>query len=118
MMNKMQCDRVAFLNDRFRKKAWKNGELSLSPFVEALPNNKRQELLQAVGSVDYFIDPPLHTSVNLHDFGLVTLDDTDYLWEINYYDRTLRSNSPNPADSNCTIRVLTLLKLEEYSHPA
>jgi len=38
----------------------------------------------------------------------------DYYWKINYYDRNLVFHSPDPADSEVTIRVLTIMRVDEY----
>jgi hypothetical protein len=49
-----------------------------------------------------------------HDFGTFTLDGTELMWKIDYYDSDLQYGSPNPADPDVTRRVLTVLLAEEY----
>jgi hypothetical protein len=36
------------------------------------------------------------------------------VWKIEYYDRELKSGSPDPADESVTTRVLTVMLAEEY----
>ena len=108
-MNQTQSKQITELNDKFRKQELSSDRLTLSPKVEALPENKKELLINAVSNVDYFVEGD-----SSHDLGLVTVEDTYYLWEIDYYDKNLRSSSPNPADPNCTTRVLTILRMDEY----
>jgi len=35
-------------------------------------------------------------------------------WKIDYYDRNLEFNSPDPADPSVMIRVLTTMLVDEY----
>jgi hypothetical protein len=36
------------------------------------------------------------------------------LWKIDYYDRSRRYHSPDPADPKLTVRVLTVMRADEY----
>ena len=110
----VQQSEIAALNDRFRKGDFSLGLWSMTPKVAALEENKKQALFQAVRSLDNFIETEAVSPSREHDFGLVTQDDTDYLWEIDYCDPSLTSRSPNPADPSCTVRVLTLMRVDEY----
>jgi len=108
-MNQFQQHvQTAALNDQFR---WGDGSLglySLSPQVEALPVPQQQALFEAVSTTHHFIEP------QAHDFGLVSLDETDFFWEIDYYSQDLKATSPNPADPAATVRVLSILRTDEY----
>lgn len=48
------------------------------------------------------------------DFGDLTLFGADLLWKIDYYDSTLEFGSPDPADPDVTIRVLTVMLTSEW----
>jgi len=98
---------TAALNDQFRRGNESLGLYSLSPQVEALPAPQRQALLEAVSTTHYFIEEG-------HDFGVVSLDETDFLWEIDYYNQDLKGTAPNPADPALTVRVLSILRADEY----
>ena len=68
-------------------------------------------VLSAVRTYDQFdedIDP-----YGEHDMGRFALDGDDY-WKIDYYDRNLEFHSSDPADPSVTIRVLTIMRVEEY----
>lgn len=46
--------------------------------------------------------------------GRFPVDDEDYYWKIDYYDRNLELHSPDPADPSVTIRMLTIMRVNEY----
>ncbi len=113
-MSKIQQHKTVALNDRFRKGESSLGVWSTTPKVRALPEARKQALFRAVQSVDNFVkSPPVNLSAE-HDTGIVTQDDTDYLWEIDYCNKSLTAKSPNPADPDCTARILTLMRVDEY----
>jgi hypothetical protein len=39
---------------------------------------------------------------------------SDYYWKIDYYDRNLELHSLDPADPEVTVRVLTIMRVDEY----
>jgi Protein of unknown function (DUF3768) len=49
-----------------------------------------------------------------HDFGAFEHGGTRFFWKIDCFDRSLTFGSEDPADPDRTIRVLTLMKAEEY----
>jgi hypothetical protein len=49
-----------------------------------------------------------------HDFGAFSLCGERLFWKIDCYDRALAAGSPNPADPDVTVRVLTLMLASEY----
>ena len=70
------------------------------------------QILEAVHTYDQFDeDMGLYGE---HDMGRFTLSGTDFYWKIDYYDRNLGFYSPNPADLSVMIRVLTIMRVEEY----
>jgi len=102
------------LNDQFRKGDSSLGLWYMAPKVAALPQAQKQELVESVQEIDNFIETKATRPNSEHDFGLVTYNETDYLWTIDYSDKQLKSPSPNPADPSCTTRVLTLMRADEY----
>lgn len=49
-----------------------------------------------------------------HDIGRFTIGGDDCYWKIDYYDRSLEFHSPDSADPSLTIRVLTIMCVDEY----
>lgn len=115
-MNQHQQLKITQLNDQFRKGDPSLGLFSMTPKVETLPADQKHKLLEDISKVDHFInpEPKAASSGEEHDFGLVSEDEIDYYWEVDYYNKDLKSSSPNPADPNCTVRVLTVMRADEY----
>ncbi len=70
------------------------------------------QILDAVRRHDQFsedIDP-----YGEHDMGRFMVGSEGYYWKIDYYDRSLEFHSPDPADPSVTIRVLTIMRVDEY----
>lgn len=42
------------------------------------------------------------------------VDGIRILWKIDYYDRDRQFHSPDPADPKVTVRVLTVMRSDEY----
>ena len=49
-----------------------------------------------------------------HDFGSITVDDTELFWKIDYFDLNLKMHSPDAANPVLTHRVLTIMLAREY----
>ncbi len=49
-----------------------------------------------------------------HDFGAFDLAGRRLFWKIDYYDREMSYGADDPADSDATIRVLTIMLASEY----
>jgi hypothetical protein len=46
--------------------------------------------------------------------GRFTAGGEDYYWKIDYYDHELEFHSPDPANPEVTVRVLTIMRVDEY----
>ncbi|TXM96838.1 DUF3768 domain-containing protein, partial [Methylobacterium sp. WL64] len=69
-------------------------------------------ILDAVAAHDRFdADDDPHGE---NDFGAVEAAGERVFFKIDYFDRTGRSASPDPADSSVTRRVLTVMLAREY----
>lgn len=113
-MDLRQVNEIALLNDQFRKGNPAREQISFSAQVESLPDGEKKRLLKAVREVDFYLDRPLLSFVSAHSTGLVNVGEIEYIWEIDYYDRQSLSSPPNPLDTDSVVRVLTLLRLDEY----
>jgi hypothetical protein len=49
-----------------------------------------------------------------HDFGSLRLEGRIVFLKVDYHDRRGRCHSPDPADPEQTLRVLTVMLAEEY----
>jgi len=49
-----------------------------------------------------------------HDFGAFKLEGKRICWRIDYYDSTFTWGSEHPEDPAQTVRVLTVMLVEEY----
>jgi len=46
--------------------------------------------------------------------GRITVGRDDYYWKIDYYGGNMEFHSPDPADSEVTVRVLTIIRVDKY----
>lgn len=106
-----QQERIRYLNDLLRT-TFVSGRVMLTAGVRAMDDDDRARLLQAVSAFDAFTlanDP-----YGEHDFGRVEVGGCGFFFKIDYYDLDLRYQSPDPADSTVTARVMTIMREDEY----
>jgi len=101
------------LNDTFRTSLSADlGRIVMTSGVAHVEPESVALILNAVRTYDQFdedIDP-----YGEHDMGRFTVNGEGYYWKIDYYDRNLEFHSPDPADSMVTVRVLTVMRVDEY----
>lgn len=107
----MNIEKIKQLNDSFRK-SFCGGRVVITPCVQSLTDDDRQELLKQVQAFDNFTED--NDSYGEHDFGAINFRNDTYFWKIDYYDTDYNYFSPDPGDSNVTIRVLTIMRGDEY----
>ena len=100
------------LNDAFRQ-SFTGGRVTLTAGFGALPDRVRGAVIAAVRSFTCF-DLDDNDPYGEHDFGVVDVGEVRVFWKIDNYDRSLRLHSPDAADPNVTIRILTILCADEY----
>lgn len=103
--------RTRALNDAFRANM-AQGVVVMTPQVQHLAEQTRHALVAAIGQFSDF--PPGNDPYEEHDFGAVQIGNERYFWKIDYYDRDLRYASPDPGDPAVTIRVMTIMRADEY----
>lgn len=109
-MAAIQTERIRTLNDRARSSL--ACRVLITAGVQALGPDALAALIREVRTFDRFdADNDPHGE---HDFGAFNHDGTRLFWKIDYYDRTLEAGSPDPADPQVTVRVLTLMLADEY----
>ncbi len=49
-----------------------------------------------------------------HDCAVLEVEGVRVIWKIDYYDRQRRFHSPDPSDPKVTVRVMTVMRADEY----
>ena len=105
--------KIQQLNDAFRTSLSADlGRIVMTSGVACLDAETIALIFDAVRTYDQFdgsIDP-----YGEHDMGRFTVGSKDYHWKIDYYDRNLEFHSPDPADPVVTVRVLTIMRVDQY----
>lgn len=102
---------IRHLNDVLRCQA-RGGRIVATRGIVALGPRGVLDALRAVQSFDEFSED--NDPYGEHDFGAVTVDDVRVFWKIDYYAPNLVGASVDPADPRQTLRVLTIMRAEEY----
>ena len=103
--------KIAEQNDALRS-TFLGGKVLLTEGIQSLDKNVRAEILGKVRTFNHFTadnDP-----YNEHDFGSFQHEGYKIFWKIDYYDATFTYGSDNPANSETTRCVLTIMLAEEY----
>lgn len=106
-----RADTIRRLNDTFRR-TLVSGHVVATREVMLLSSDDRSGLFQAVREFNSF--PPEDDPFSEHDFGALIRKDVRYFWKIDYYDLDLRHGSPDPADPAFTVRVMTIMRADQY----
>lgn len=99
------------LNDALRQQLT-GGRLLLTPGVSQLAPLDRLAVVNLVRAFSAFT--PDNDPHGEHDFGSVEHQGTRYFWKIDYYDLELAMHSPDATNPAVTVRVLTLMRADEY----
>ena len=99
------------LNDAFRR-SLNGGRLLLTHGITSLPRADMAAILEKVMKYDSF--PEGDDPYGEHDFGAFDHAGQRIFWKIDYYDPTEEFGSEDPADPAKTVRVLTVLLVDEY----
>ena len=123
-MNDTTTNKIAELNDRFRKStlsldpvAISLGKKLMTSGIQALGLIATVEIAERVAAFDSFTqDNDPHRE---HDFGSFDHDGNRVFWKIDYYDRASFGTghdlgSEDPSDPAKTLRVLTIMLASEY----
>jgi Protein of unknown function (DUF3768) len=103
--------RIRALNDQLRQHL-SGGMAVITPGVAALGAEAVDRIVKTVAVFDNFChanDP--HEE---HDFGAFDADGQRVFFKIDYLDKSLTYQSPDPADPSVTERVITIMLAEEY----
>ena len=99
------------LNDALRT-TLTGGRVVVTAGVNALSKLNQGLLLERVRTFDSFTeDNDPHRE---HDFGAIDFLGRKFFWKIDYYDSSLSFHSEDASDPSKTVRVLTLMRADEY----
>ncbi len=103
--------RIRELNDVFRR-TFIGGKVMLTQGVDGLDDRDKIALLAKVRAFeDFGQDNDPHRE---HDFISVAHDGVSYFGKIDYYAKDMAHGSEDPADPLATVRVLTIMRADEY----
>jgi hypothetical protein len=104
-------DRIRMLNDELRQHL-PCGKAVMTPGIAALGSEAVQRLIQTIAVFDDFCNA--NDPHGEHDFVSFDYEGVEVFFKIDYFDKDLRSHSPDPADPAVTERVITLMLAQEY----
>ena len=104
-------EEIAALNDLARK-TFRGCRVVLTEGILNMPDAAQVEILQRVRQYSCFT--PQTDPYGEHDFGAFDCQDRKIYWKFDYYERDSEWGSPDPSDSEQTLRVLTIFLAEEY----
>jgi hypothetical protein len=111
MMLDIKSDRIRRLNDDFRQ-SFIGGRVLVTPTIRSLPIETNAAVLERVRTFADF--NPENDPSSEHDFGTIELEGETYFFKIDYYAPDMQSGSEDPADPEKTVRVLTIMRADEY----
>ena len=106
-----RADRIRQLNDALRQ-TFIGGRVVVTPGVRESPLETNTALLQAVRSFnDFTTENDPHGE---HDFGSVNLMGETFFFKVDYNSPDMQGGCEDPADPEQTMRVLTIMRADEY----
>ena len=107
----MSTEQIRSLNDELRQHLYSGGAV-MTPGIAALGEAAVNRLVNAIASFNDF--NAANDPHGEHDFGTLDFEGTAIIFKIDYYAKDLEFHSPDPADSQATERVITIMLAEEY----
>ena len=111
MKDENQTARIRALNDRLRVSG-SGGVILVTQGVLAFGLVFAAQARAQIARYDDFT--PENDPHGEHDFGTIEERGNRIFWKVDYYDLDRVGSSPDPADVEKTVRVLTIMLAEEY----
>jgi hypothetical protein len=80
--------------------------------VDALPDDEKADVFLKVRTFSTFT--PDNDPYGEHDFVAIEHNGVRYFGKIDYYAPDMQTGSEDPADEASTVRVLTIMRADEY----
>ena len=103
--------KIAALNDHARRNL-AECHVVLSAGVAEMDQDDIEFIMEAVRRYRDFT--PANDPYGERDFGIIDTFEFQVCWKFDYYDLDLQQHSPDPSDPTVTLRVLTIMMMEEY----
>ena len=110
--DEFRTKRIRRLNDALRHGQVEHGAIVITAGLQAKDEAFLGQAAKAVAAFDTFSEN--NDPHGEHDFGTFDLDGEKLFWKVDYFDRSLKWGSPDPANPALTHRVLTLMLANEY----
>jgi hypothetical protein len=113
--------KVADLNDQLRKDMFTGNmlkkhnlknKLVITPGIAGLNLIDKEKVFASVKYYGNFTKN--NNPWGEKDFGSFNFKKETFNWKIDYYDNDMKYHSPDKTDPDKTVRVLTIMKAEEY----
>ena len=111
MPNDQTTSRIRALNDTLRKTLL-GGKIMMTQGVSALGPIQISRLIEKLRAFDQFETE--NDPYGEHDFGAFDDEGQKFFWKIDYYDPSLTYHSDDASDPEKTVRVLTIMRADEY----
>ena len=109
--DKATTSRIRDLNDTLRVTG-RGGVVLMTDGIAGLGGSLVAKIFKAVSEFNQFSED--NDPWGEHDCALLTVDGVRVLWKIDYYDRQRSFHSPDPSDPKVTVRVMTVMRADEY----
>ena len=103
--------KIRALNDRLRK-SLTGGRVLMTRAVSVLPDDVRARAIELTRTFDGFTSD--NDPYGEHDFGSFEIDDRQFFFKLDCYDKGMQYGSEDPSDPEKTTRVLTIMLADEY----
>lgn len=100
------------LNDKARTAMHIMSRVMLTQGISEMDTEDQAEIFRRVAAFDDFTED--NDPYGEHDFGAFDFKDERIFWKIDYYNRDLTGGSEDPASTEKTVRVLTIMLACEY----
>jgi hypothetical protein len=109
--HEQRTHKIRHLNNAFRT-SFSGGKVLMTRGVSSLDEANYAAVIELVRTFTAFNDD--NNPHGEHDFVSVEHDGTKYFAKIDYYDLSMEYASEDPSDPTRTIRVMTIMRANEY----